>query len=144
MEGSFARLLHPGREPRRSLVRYRAGQTRGHLAQSPAVATAIDRGNLFVTNQRVVFLAGTQTRECAFAKLIGFEHSHDEGSTIFSVSNRQKPTTVRYGAELSGALDFRLDLALAHFRGNVADLVGQVQQDLVQIEATRPSPASSV
>ena len=125
-------------------VRYRVGQTRGHLAQSPPVATAIDRGTLFITNQRVVFQGGKQTRECAFAKLIGFEHSDTEGSTTFSVSNRQKPTTVRYGAELSGSFDFRLDLALAHFQGKVADLAGQVQQDLVQIEAARPSPPPAV
>jgi hypothetical protein len=125
-------------------VRYRVGQTRGHLAQSAPVATAIDRGTLFVTNQRVVFQGGKQTRECAFAKLIGFEHSDSEGSTTFSVSNRQKPTTIRYGPELSGAFDFRLDLALAHFRGNVADLASQLQLDLGQIEAARPSPPPAV
>lgn len=121
-------------------VGYRVGQTRGHLAQSPPVATAIDRGSLFIANQRVVFQGGKQTRECAFSKLIGFQHSDAEGSTTFSVSSRQKPTTVRYGTELSGAFDFRLDLAMAHFRGNVAELAGQVQQDLVQIEAARPNP----
>lgn len=120
-------------------VRYRVGSTRGHLVQGAPVPTAIDRGTVYVTNQRVIFQGAKQTRECVFAKLIGFEHDDGIGSTTFSVSNRQKPTTVQYGASLSGAFDFRLDLALAHFRGQVNELVNTVKQDLAQIEAARPA-----
>jgi len=56
---------------------------------------------VFITNQRVIFQGSKQTRECAFAKLIGFEHDDATGSTTFSVSNRQKPTTIHYGPDLS-------------------------------------------
>ncbi|MGO9160574.1 MAG: hypothetical protein ACLP7J_07640 [Streptosporangiaceae bacterium] len=123
-------------------VRYRVGASRGHYVQGAATPTAIDQGTVYITNKRVIFQGAKQTRECAFAKLIAFHHSDAEGSTTFSVSNRQKPTVIRYGPSLSGSFDFRLDLALAHFRGTVADLVGQLQGELAQIEAARPMPAS--
>lgn len=125
-------------------IRYRVGQSRGHLVQGAPVLTAIDRGTVYITNQRVIFQGTKQTRECLLAKLIGFQHSDAEGSTTFSVSNRQTPTTIHYGAELSSAFDFRLDLAVAHFRGTVGELVGQLQQDLAQIDSARPLPPASV
>ena len=54
------------------------------------------------------------------------------------MSNRQKPTTIHYGPALSGAFDFRLDLALAHFRGTVGDLPWQLRAELTQLDAERP------
>jgi hypothetical protein len=118
-------------------VRYHVGATRGHYVQAPPVPTAIDQGTVFITNQRVVFQGGHQTRECSFAKLIGFQHTND-GATVFSVSNRQKATVIHYGTEIAGWFDFRLDLALAHFKGTVPALVAQVQAQLAQLEAARP------
>ncbi|HUB70745.1 MAG TPA: hypothetical protein VL984_10005, partial [Acidimicrobiales bacterium] len=119
-------------------VRYRVGATRGHYVQAAPTLTAIDTGTMYVTNRRVVFAGARQTRECAFAKLIEVRHSDEEGSTTFAVSNRQKPTTVHYGPQLSASFDFRLDLALAHYRGTVAALVGQLTQALAQVDASRP------
>jgi hypothetical protein len=119
-------------------VRYRVGASRGHFVQGAPVPTAIDTGTVYITSKRVIFQGVRQTRECAFAKLIGFQHDTG-GSTTFSVSNRQKPTTIHYGAALSGAFDFRLDLALAHFGGTVGDLVGRLQAELAQLDAERPA-----
>jgi len=93
---------------------------------------------VYLTNKRVIFQGAKQTREGIFAKLIGFQHADSEGSTTFSVSNRQTPTTVHYGPKLSGDFDFRLDLALAHFRGTASDLFTQLQQELAQLDAGRP------
>ena len=121
-------------------VRYRAGASRGHFVQGAPSPAAIDTGTVFITSKRVIFQGARQTRECAFAKLIGFQHSDTEGSTTFSVSNRQKPTTIGYGPALSSAFDFRLDLALAHFRGTVGDLVRQLQAELASLDAERPAP----
>jgi len=120
-------------------VRYRVGTTRGHYVQGTPAPTAIDTGTVYVTNQRVVFEGESQTRECRFAKLLGYQHSDGDGSTTFSVSNRQKPVTLHYGPHLSGAFDFRLDLALAHCHGTVPDLVGRLTQDLGRIDGMRPS-----
>lgn len=120
-------------------VRYHVGATRGHYVQAPPVPTAVDHGTVFVTSQRVVFEGGRQTRECLFAKLIGLQHT-DDGATILSVSNRQKPTVIHYGTEIAGWFDFRLDLALAHFKGTVSDLVSQLHGQMTQVDAGRPQP----
>lgn len=121
-------------------VRYRVGATRGHYVQGEPAPTAIDTGTLIVTNKRVVFEGNGQTRQCDFTKLIGFHHDDAAGATTFSVSNRQKPVVVHYGPSLSGEFDFRLDLALAHFKGTVATMVAQLKADLAQIDAARPAP----
>jgi hypothetical protein len=119
-------------------VRYRVGAQRGHYVQGAPVPTAIDNGTIFLTNKRAIFEGTKQTRECLFAKLIGFHHDDANGSTTFSVSNRQKPTIIHYGPALSASFDFRLDLALAHFKGTVAELAQQMQAGLAEIEAARP------
>jgi hypothetical protein len=102
---------------------------------------AIDRGTLHLTNRRVLFTGPKQTREVVFAKLVGFRHDQQSGSTAFAVSNRQKPVTVDCG---SVALQFRfhLDLALADYRGTREVLVRQLLQRLAELDATRPLEAS--
>jgi len=122
-------------------VRYRTGASKGHYVQGASVPTAVDTGTVYITNKRVIFQGVKQTRECAFARLIGFQHSDREGSTTFSVSNRQKPTSIHYGPKLSGHFDFRLDLALAHYKGTVPALVRQLQAELAQIDSSRPVTA---
>jgi hypothetical protein len=119
-------------------VRYRVGANKGHYVQGTPTPTAIDTGSIYVTNKRVIFQGSKQTRECVFAKLIGFEHNDVAGSTTFSVSNRQRATTVFYGPALAPVFDFRLDLALAHFKGTLADFTNQIQGELAQLEAQRP------
>jgi hypothetical protein len=125
-------------------VRYRVGANRGHYVQGTPTPTAIDTGTVFITNKRVIFQGSQQTRECSFAKLIGVQHDDAEGSTTLSVSNRQKPTTILYGPSLSGSFDFRLELALAHFRGTVANVVADVRQDLEQIDGQRPAAPAAL
>jgi hypothetical protein len=86
----------------------------------------------------VVFVGNNQTRECLFAKTIGFSHDDSLGETTISVSNRQKPTVIHYGPAIAGEVDFRIELAVAHFRGTVPQLVSQIQTELAQIESERP------
>jgi hypothetical protein len=120
-------------------VRYRVGATRGHYVQGTPHPTAIDTGTVFITNQRVVFQGQRQTRECLFSKLLGYE-SRDDGTTTFSVANRQKPVTISYGAPLNGWVRLRLDLAVAHARDQVPALVTRLQQGLAAIDAEQPTP----
>jgi hypothetical protein len=121
-------------------VRYRVGRTRGHYVQGAPTPTAIDTGNLYITNRRVIFQGTRQTRECLFDKLLGYQHDTANGSTIFSVSNRQKATVIHYGTEVSQWFAFRLDLALAHYKTEVPLLVTQLQQELRGLDANRPLP----
>ena len=120
-------------------IRYRVGASRGHYVQGTPHPTAIDTGTAFITDQRMVFQGHTQTRECLFAKLLACEQSED-GSTTFSVSNRQKPTTIHYGPKLSGWVHLRLELALAHYRHEVPALIERLQHELAAIDAAKPVP----
>lgn len=125
-------------------VRYRVGVNKGHYVSGTPTPTAIDTGTTFITNQRVIFQGGNQTRECAYAKLIGFEHDDNAGSTTFSVSNRQKPTTIHYGPDIAGWFDFRLDLGMAHYKGTVAELVAELQNGLDEIDKHRPPEPAQI
>ncbi len=120
-------------------IRYHVGATRGHYVQGTPHPTAIDTGTVFITNQRLVFTGHAQTRECAFAKLLGYQHDTD-GSTTLSVSNRQRPVTIAYGPAISGWVDLRLELALALFRDDVPALVQRLQQGLATLDAGKPQP----
>jgi hypothetical protein len=120
-------------------VRYRVGQTRGHYVQGAPVPTAIDTGDVVVTNQRVIFKGAKQSRECLYTKLLAYEAS-DDGTMTLSVSNRQKATVVYYGEAAAGEAAFRLDLALAHFREDVPALVEQIEADLQAIDDAKPEP----
>jgi hypothetical protein len=122
-------------------VRYHVGASRGHYVQGTPHPTAIDTGTVFITNQRLVFEGQAQTRECAFAKLLGYQHGAD-GSTTLSVSNRQRPVTIHYGAEISGWVQLRLELALARFRGEVPALVQRLEEGLAALDAEQPQRPS--
>jgi hypothetical protein len=118
-------------------VRYRVGRTRGHYVQGAPVATAVDTGTLVITDQRAVYEGSRQTRECAFAKLLGVEYGAD-GSVTFQVSNRQKPTTLHYGPDIAGWVHFRIELALARFRGTVPQLEAELKQQLAGLDEAKP------
>ena len=121
-------------------IRYRVGSSRGHFQQGAPTPTAIDVGTVFITNQRMVFQGGKQTRECLYDKLVGFQHDDAAGQTVFSVSNRQKPTCIHYGPALSDWFDFRLDLAIAHYRGSVDAMIEGLKADLAALNSTMPVP----
>jgi hypothetical protein len=58
-------------------VRYRAGQTRGHMQQVGTKLIVTDAGALSVTSTRIVFSGKTSTREIPYAKLVNL--------TVFAV-----------------------------------------------------------
>jgi len=99
--------------------------------QGSASASVVLSGTDTVTGSK-------QTRECAYAKLLSTNFSPD-GTCTLAVSNRQKPTVVHYGSSLSGSFEFRLDLALAHYRGAVAPFAAQLQSELADLDANRPA-----
>ncbi|MHB8490241.1 MAG: hypothetical protein ACYDCS_14440 [Candidatus Dormibacteria bacterium] len=121
-------------------IRYRVGSSRGHFQQGSPAPTAIDVGMAFITNRRLIFRGARQTRECLFDKLVGFQHDDAAGRTIFAVSNRQKPTCIHYGPNLSDWFDFRLDLAIAHYRGTVDTMTAELKGDLAALDAGMPVP----
>jgi hypothetical protein len=66
------------------------------------------------------------------------------GSTVFSVSNRPQPTRIQYGANLSAAFQFRLQLALADFKGIQATVAREAGLQLAKVDTERPQPPSDL
>lgn len=128
-----------------SAIRYHIGASKGTYIQGTPHPEAIDNGKVFITNQRIVFEGSKQTRECNFSKLLGFQHDENEGSTTLSVSNRQKPITLHYGIDSAPAFEFRLSLALAHFKNTVPEFIGHLQETLTNLENSKPiDPLSAI
>ena len=121
-------------------VRYRAGASRGHYVKAPPVPTAIDQGLFVITNQRASFQGTRQTRGCPFNRLLGFSYDPDNGGITMSVSNRQKPTRVRFGPDLGPWFSFRFELALARFKGSHAQFVAGLDAQLADLQAKQPVP----
>jgi hypothetical protein len=84
-----------------------------------------------------VFYGSKKTAECAFSKLLGIQHG--EGGLTISVSNRQKPTVVYFGTAIDDWVSNRLSVALALFNGDSGELVTQIQSQIAELEAQRPS-----
>ena len=97
-------------------VRYRVGQTRGHIVPGEERPTVIDSGIGVVTNQRMVFVGGKRSTEWAYAKLLGFSLEMD-GMAIFNVSNRQKASGFAYPPEVDHRVDAVVSAAIAAFQG---------------------------
>lgn len=124
-------------------VRYRVGATRGHYQPGTPTPTAIDHGNFIITNQRVIFQGTSHTRECLFSKMIGVTHTDQSGESSFSVSNREKPLTVHYGQKCSAVVDFRLDLAVAHYKNSLDEIIAKLDADLETAKSLQPvAPAT--
>jgi hypothetical protein len=121
-------------------VRYRVGAARGHYVQGTPEPTAIATGTMYLTNQRIVFLSSTQTRECRFDKLVGIQRDDDTGQLMISVSTRQHPTVVSYGPKVAPWVEFHVELALAHWRGDVDDLIAQLTARLAELDDAKPPP----
>jgi hypothetical protein len=121
-------------------VRYRVGASKGHYQKGAPVATAIDTGTIFITNQRIVFRGAKQNRECVYDKLLSVEH-RDDGESIFAVSNRQKNTVLHYGPQLNDWFRVRYAVAFADYQGSRDELVAEIEEHLAELDRTRPAPA---
>jgi hypothetical protein len=100
----------------------------------------VDTGVATITNQRIVFQGPLQTREWDYAKLLGYEHFDSPPWTAIQVSNRQKTSGIQYDHTSAHEVQFRLALALAHFRHRVDELVGQIESNRTRHETARPTP----
>lgn len=119
-------------------VSYHVGGTRGTYVQGPEAPTVIDQGDVYITDERVVFLGSRQNREWAYAKLLGVRHDDDAPRTFLPVSNRQKTSGFDYSPEHATVIHFALALGLARFHDQSAQLTASLQQELQEHEAAKP------
>jgi hypothetical protein len=119
-------------------IRYHVGATKGHYEQGKLAAQVVATGTLYITDQRLIFTGPTQTRECAFTKLVAVNRDDQAGTLTISVSNRQKPTVISFGPAVSGWVGFHVDLALSRWRGDDDQFIEHLKANLAEIDARRP------
>jgi len=118
-------------------VRYRVGKTRGHSIQGEPVATAIDLGDLYVTNERAVFRGAKQTRVAPRSKLVS-AHTEADGTVRLATSNREMVTVVRTGGEIAWIVDTRIQLGIAEYQRTVDHFLETMQTELETVRAVEP------
>ena len=112
-------------------VHYRAGASRGRYVQDAETPASIDSGTVTITDQRVVFQGAHATREWAFTEMLGLQHAHGRQPwTAIEVSNRDMTSGFTYPAVLGGQMRFRLDLAIAHFNGELDSFIAGLEAEL--------------
>jgi Na+-translocating ferredoxin:NAD+ oxidoreductase RnfG subunit len=76
-------------------VRLNAGKTGGSSTRNPETPQELDKGELTVTNQRVIFTGGNQVRVFDLDKVVNMEASPNGISVSISVSNRERTTELQ-------------------------------------------------
>jgi hypothetical protein len=121
-------------------IRYRIGASRGTYVPGPEHPTVIDTGVATITDQRAVFQGPQQSREWTFAKLLGFQHFDAPSWTAIQVSNRQKTSGISYATGMASRVQFRLELAIAHFEGDLQRFVANLEAEANRHHLARPAP----
>jgi hypothetical protein len=108
-------------------VRFRVGKTRGHYVRSPETPTVIDRGDVTITDRRVVFQGRKQVREWAWNKLLGVAHDDKRCATAILVTNREKVSGITYEGVEPAHVHLALEVAAAIAEGDEADAVSELR-----------------
>jgi hypothetical protein len=120
-------------------VRFHVGGTRGQHIQGQEAPVVIDTGTATVTDQRVVFQGAKQSREWNFVKLLGYQHFDSPPWTAIQVSNRQKTSGILCDAATAENFQFRLALALAHYKGRIPQLLASLESQVQQQATIKPA-----
>ncbi|MBU3702344.1 MAG: hypothetical protein FGM58_09905 [Acidimicrobiia bacterium] len=115
-------------------LRYRIGASRGEFQAGEEKPAPIDEGTFVVTSQRAVFTGQKYSREWVWSKLLGVTH-YDPGWTALAVSNRQKESGIAVDSAKRDAVDFWLDLAVAHANDTVDEVIADCTDDIGQLES---------
>ena len=125
-------------------IRLNTGGARGTYTPGATQATVADIGTFWITNRRVVFHGAHQVRECPFTSLIAVECDEALLLMRYAVRNRKAPTSVsasfdpREGPGLLRVMRDRTELALAHFRNDVPQLITRLQGALDALGSAEP------
>jgi hypothetical protein len=131
------------RVPGTKSMRYRVGGTRGTYVQGDEHPSVIDTGTLTITTARAAFVGAQQSREWAWAKLIGFHEDDPPTWTGIAVSNRQKVSGVSCPADQVLPVRFFLELAVAVANGHAEELLHDLETQRAEHATARganPAP----
>jgi hypothetical protein len=121
-------------------IQYNIGGSRGTFVQGPEQHKITDEGPATITNMRVVFQGGRNSREWAYSKMLGVQHDDSRPFTLMHVSNRQKVSGLLYDARVSTYFRFYLSLGVARFQQATEPFVQSLLAEQAQHEAMKPTP----
>jgi hypothetical protein len=124
-------------------IHYRIGANRGTFVQGEEQLAVIDTGTVTVTSRRIVFQGAKQSREWAFAKVLGIQHDPALPLTMISVSNRQKVSGFTYDEQHAPTVRFRVSMAVAVANGTTGELAADLDRQLAELDAARPGGAAA-
>lgn len=118
-------------------IRYSVGSSRGHIERGAPVETEIDRGIFSITNKRLIFVGGKQTRDSEFKKIIGINHPY-KNRVVISSTGREKATVLSFDPEFTKVLRLMILIAKADFQGKRGELIQAAQNDINEIKTEEP------
>ncbi len=121
-------------------VRFRVGQHKGTFVANPEVNKVIDDGgDIYVTDQRVIYSSTSRNREWKYGSLLNVMHD-PSGITYMQVSNRQKVSGFGYGQGIADQVRNRITLALAIYDDEVDHLVEDLREQRDELSSAKPEP----
>ena len=120
------------------------GGARGSYTPGQLAPTVLDIGTAWITNERVVFQGSKQVRECHFSNLISVQCDVSLMTIRYSVSNRDTATMLSASFDrIRGPIFLRLmsdrtELALAHYRSQVPELIARLEAELDALDRSGP------
>lgn len=119
-------------------VRYSVGGSRGTFIPGAEELKIVDLGDVVVTNKRIAFQGGFNSREWSFSKLIGLNHDTSRAITYLHVSNRQKVSALAYPVAEAAIFRFSTELGAAQESGATAALIGTLTAERAELTQRRP------
>ncbi|MEB3966518.1 hypothetical protein OKJ48_40765 [Streptomyces kunmingensis] len=97
----------------------------------------VDRGEVVVTDRRVLFVGSSRKREWDYAKWLGHDH-FEPGLTMILVSNRQKSSGIDCVGPDAERLRLSIDVGLSRYQGTWSALLDRLQEEVEAHARLRP------
>ncbi len=117
-------------------IRYRVGKTKGHVVSGTPYPEATDKGDFYITSQRLIYIGAQKTATTELSKMIAA--TIEAGTITISSTSRVKPTTITYGAHLDNRVRQSIIIAQGWHHNDPTSAVEELNQELLTLEKRKP------
>lgn len=114
---------------------------RAHTVDADPRRDAVESGSLFVTDERMLFLAPSTSVSVPFGLVRQIDRVR-RGALRLVLVEARGALTLGYGAPFRPFVESRIDLALAHYRGDVPALVRKLEDQLADLDGAGGGPGT--
>lgn len=119
-------------------ISVRQAAIRGRAIPGEETPTVIDEGSFVVTNQRGIFVGQKQSREFAWAKLLGYqvvEYTPEACVLYLPMSGREKVAGIGSDGKAMRELEQRVTFAIALVTGRRDDFIRRIEDELRSLQS---------